>query len=87
MESQGVHISYFVLFLICVICVAGGMIGMFFIARKNPEWVQKIYEQQKGITRDVRTGVQKELDEAKAKLAELELDKKIEAKIKELMGK
>lgn len=62
--------------------VAGALI-MFFVARKNPEWVQEIYEKQKGITKDART----ELEELRAKVADLELDKKIEEKARELLAK
>lgn len=61
----------------------GGAIGMFFIARKNPKWVQDIYEKQKGITSDVR----KELEEAKAKLARIELKDQIVEILKELKEK
>ena len=66
-----------------VVGAVAGATVMFFVARKNPEWIQEMYNKQKGITSDVR----KELDEAKAKLAALELDKQIEAKIKELLPK
>ena len=62
--------------------VAGAII-MFFVARKNPEWVQEIYEKQKGITKDART----ELDELRAKVAEQELVKVIEAKVQEAIAK
>lgn len=63
--------------------VVGGAVGMFFIARKNPEWVQKIYEKQKGMTSDAR----KELEELRAKVADAELDKKIDAKIQDFVSK
>jgi hypothetical protein len=62
--------------------VAGAII-MFFVARKNPEWVQEIYEKQKGITKDART----ELEELRAKVAEQELAKVIEAKVQEAIAK
>ena len=62
--------------------VAGALI-MFFVARKNPEWVQEIYEKQKGITKDART----ELEELRAKVAEQELAKVIEAKVQEAIAK
>lgn len=61
----------------------GGAVGMFFIARKNPEWVQKTYEKQKGLTSDAR----KELEELRAKVADMELDKKVEAKVQEIIAK
>jgi len=63
--------------------VVAGAIIMFFVARKNPEWVQEIYEKQKGITKDART----ELDELRAKVAEQELVKVIEAKVQEAIAK
>ena len=73
-------LMYFGIFILGA--VAGATI-MFFVARKNPEWVQSIYDKQKQLTGDVRA----ELEAAKQKLADLELDKKIEAKIKEMLPK
>ena len=66
-----------------VVGLLAGAIVMFFVARKNPEWVQEMYNRQKGITSDVR----KELEEAKAKIADMELDKRIEEKAKEILAK
>lgn len=67
--------------------VAIGAVVMFFVARKNPEWVQETYQKQKNATRVVLSPVEEKLAEAQKKLDELELDKKIDAKVKELMGK
>lgn len=62
--------------------VAGAVV-MFFVARKNPEWVQSIYEKQKGFT----GSVEDKLREAEAKIASLELDKVINAKVQEALDK
>lgn len=70
-----------------LIGVAGGAVGMFFFAQKNPKWVQEIYEKQKNATRPVLSPVEQKLAEAEKKLADLELDKKIEEKINQLKGK
>lgn len=75
--------SYALMVLIFVLGAVVGAVIMFFVAQKNPKWIQDIYEKQKGVTSDVR----QELDAAKQKIADLELDKKIEAKFKELTGK
>ena len=64
-----------------------GAIVMLFVARKNPEWVQEIYEKQKNASRKVLSPVEQELAETKAKLEALELDKKVEAKAIEIYNK
>jgi predicted ATPase with chaperone activity len=60
-----------------------GAIGMFFYAQKNPEWVQKLYQKQRGLSMQ---GTE-EIDKLKKQIADMELDKRIEEKFKALQGK
>lgn len=62
--------------------IAGAII-MFFVARKNPKWVEDTYQAQRGLSMQ---GTEK-IAELEKKIADLELDKKIEEKAKELLAK
>jgi uncharacterized membrane protein YdjX (TVP38/TMEM64 family) len=66
-----------------VIGAVFGAIIMFFVAQKNPEWVQSTYQKQRKLSMD---GTE-EVDRLKKQVAEMELEKKIEAKIAELQAK
>lgn len=61
----------------------GGGIGMFFIAQRNPEWVQSAYQKQRG------TSMQgtEEVDKLKKQIADMELAKTIETKVQEALAK
>jgi hypothetical protein len=60
-----------------IIGAIGGAVGMFFIAQKNPEWVQSTYQKQRAISMQ---GTE-EVDKLRAQVKELELDKLIEGKV------
>ena len=75
------------MFLAFVLGAVAGAVIMFFVARKNPEWVQSVYEKQKLASRQVLAPAEEKVAELQKKLDAMELDKKIEAKFRELMGK
>ena len=60
-----------------VIGAVGGAIGMFFIARQNPKWIEDTYQKQRAVSMQ---GTE-EIDKLKAQVKELELDKLIEGKV------
>ena len=62
--------------------VAGAVI-MFFVARKNPEWVEETYQKQRALSMQ---GTE-EVDKLRKVVADMEIDKKIEAKFAELQAK
>lgn len=59
--------------------VLGAIIGaviMFFVARKNPKWVEDTYQQQRALSMQ---GTE-EVDKLKKQIAELEIEKFISSK-------
>lgn len=56
--------------------VAGAVI-MFFVARKNPKWIEDTYQAQRALS---MKGTE-EVDRLKEQIKELELDKLIEGKL------
>jgi gas vesicle protein len=62
--------------------IAGAVI-MFFVAQKNPEWVQSTYQKQRAASMQ---GTEK-VAELEKKLADMEIDKTIAAKVAEAIAK
>lgn len=60
-----------------------GAVIMFFVAQKNPEWVQGTYQKQRSASMQ---GTDK-LAELQAKLDALELDRKVTEKVNEVISK
>jgi CRISPR/Cas system-associated exonuclease Cas4 (RecB family) len=54
-----------------------GMVIMLFIARKNPKWIEDVYQKQRALSMQ---GTE-EVEKLKAQVKELELDKLIEGKV------
>lgn len=72
---------YALLALVFALGAVVGAIILFFVAQKNPKWVQDVYEKQKGLTSQVRNVAEEKLAEAQKELADLKLDKLIDEKI------
>ena len=66
-----------------VVGLLAGALVMFFVARKNPEWIQSMYAKQRGLS---MKGTE-EVEKLQAKVAEFELDKKITEKATEIYNK
>ena len=66
-----------------IIGAIAGAVIMFFVAQKNPEWVQSTYQKQRSISMQ---GTEK-VAELEAKVKELELAKLVEEKVKEALSK
>ena len=62
---------------------AVGAIVMFFVAQKNPEWIQSTYQKQRAVSMQ---GTE-EVDKLKAQVKELEMSKLSEEKVKEALSK
>lgn len=75
-------LTYLVDFRIVIGAVAGAIV-MFFVAQKNPEWIQSTYQKQRAVSMQ---GTE-EVDKLKAKVQELEMSKLIEEKVKEALSK
>lgn len=75
-------IAYLVDFRI-VIGAVGGAIIMFFVAQKNPEWIQSTYQKQRVASMQ---GTE-EIDKLKKQIADMELAKTIDEKVKEALAK
>jgi len=75
-------------YLVDVRIILGAIIGaviMFFVARKNPKWIEDTYQQQKEILST--TELAEKLKAAEKQIAAMELNDKIVAKATEVFNK
>lgn len=77
-------IKYLFDFRIVLGAIAGAII-MFFVARKNPKWIEDTYQQQKEVLST--TELSEKLKAAEKQIADMELDSKIMAKATEIYEK
>jgi hypothetical protein len=67
------------------ICI--GVVIMYFVAKNNPEWVQKFYKQQVDNVQGLPAAAQEKLAQAEKIIADAELEKKVTDILAKIQGK